>query len=70
MRKLLIHFTPFKWCFVLNQLTVAFFFFFITVDNSKDFEEFLECIGKKVSMSGWQNFAGGLDTKASNLTGM
>eukprot|EP01119_Soliformovum_irregulare_P009264 TRINITY_DN224_c0_g2_i1.p1 TRINITY_DN224_c0_g2~~TRINITY_DN224_c0_g2_i1.p1 ORF type:complete len:916 (+),score=295.60 TRINITY_DN224_c0_g2_i1:118-2865(+) len=39
-----------------------------SVEISKDYHDFMECVGEIVSTQGWQKFSGGLDTK-ENLTG-
>eukprot|EP01120_Amphizonella_sp_Union-15-10_P000855 TRINITY_DN1089_c0_g1_i1.p1 TRINITY_DN1089_c0_g1~~TRINITY_DN1089_c0_g1_i1.p1 ORF type:complete len:240 (-),score=19.86 TRINITY_DN1089_c0_g1_i1:118-837(-) len=41
---------------------------FGNTSGSRDYEKFLECVGEKVILSGFQKFSGGLDTKA-NATG-
>eukprot|EP01118_Nematostelium_gracile_P007696 TRINITY_DN2516_c0_g2_i1.p1 TRINITY_DN2516_c0_g2~~TRINITY_DN2516_c0_g2_i1.p1 ORF type:complete len:378 (+),score=82.78 TRINITY_DN2516_c0_g2_i1:185-1318(+) len=42
--------------------------FFSNVETSSSFEKFLECIGDKVKMKGFDKFCGGLDSK-SDTTG-
>lgn len=42
---------------------------FSVVEQSKDFEEFLEFLGTKVTLNGWDKFRGGLDHRGSDLTG-
>jgi hypothetical protein len=39
------------------------------MEQSKDFEEFLEFLGTKVVLNGWDKFRGGLDHRGSDLTG-
>eukprot|EP00026_Physarum_polycephalum_P006616 Phypoly_transcript_06665.p1 GENE.Phypoly_transcript_06665~~Phypoly_transcript_06665.p1 ORF type:complete len:315 (+),score=35.19 Phypoly_transcript_06665:647-1591(+) len=41
---------------------------FSNVDGSKKFDEFLEFLGTKITLKGWQGFSGGLDTHC-NSTG-
>jgi len=38
--------------------------FFNNISGSREFDEFLDCIGDRVALKGFQGFAGGLDTKA------
>eukprot|EP00028_Trichosphaerium_sp_Am-I-7-wt_P001398 CAMPEP_0168514508 /NCGR_PEP_ID=MMETSP0405-20121227/4158_1 /TAXON_ID=498012 /ORGANISM="Trichosphaerium sp, Strain Am-I-7 wt" /LENGTH=272 /DNA_ID=CAMNT_0008533661 /DNA_START=319 /DNA_END=1134 /DNA_ORIENTATION=+ len=39
---------------------------FSNCQQSPDFTEFLEFIGKKISLQGWSDYAGGLDTKTGS----
>jgi hypothetical protein len=34
------------------------------VETSKEFEEFLEYMGEKVVLKGWEKYRGGLDVKS------
>jgi len=42
--------------------------FFTNTHHSKDFENFLSCIGDKVQLKNFKGYNGGLDTE-NNLTG-
>jgi len=35
-----------------------------TLESTPEFEEFLECLGEKVELHGWNGFRGGLDVKS------
>jgi hypothetical protein len=39
-------------------------------ESPPEFEEFLSHIGEKIVLNGWKNFAGGLDTRGENSTGV
>ena len=36
----------------------------ITVTVSEEFERFLELLGEKIELKGWQKYRGGLDVKS------
>ena len=40
------------------------FYIFFTVDVSEEFEHFLELMGDKIELKGWQKYRGGLDVKS------
>ena len=42
--------------------------FFTNTHHSKDFEDFLSCIGDRIKLKGFKGYNGGLDTE-NNLTG-
>jgi hypothetical protein len=35
------------------------------VEGSADWNEFLDFLGEKISLLGWEHYAGGLDTKGT-----
>jgi hypothetical protein len=39
-------------------------------ESTPEFDEFLGHVGEKIVLNGWKNFAGGLDTRGENSTGV
>ena len=39
----------------------------IAVNVSEDFERFLELLGERIELKGWQKYRGGLDVKSKFL---
>lgn len=54
-------------CMLMVYFFYVVFFIIFKEITSKNFEEFLNFLGDKITLKGWKHFGGGLDIKSKFL---